>query len=91
MGDRRAEQRHHGVADELLDGPAEALELGPQLRVVRREQAAHVLRVERLRAGGEADEVGEEDAHDLALLTARAVSGRGQLRAAERAIRERSR
>ena len=28
----RSEQRHHGVADELLDGAAEAFELGPQAR-----------------------------------------------------------
>ena len=37
--DRRAEERHHRVADELLDRSAETLELGAQMRVVRREHA----------------------------------------------------
>ena len=44
---RRAEHRHHGVADELLDRAAEALEHRAQRLVVRRERAAHVLHVER--------------------------------------------
>ena len=39
-----------------------------QARVVRREQRAHVLGVELLGAGREADEVGEEHRDDLALL-----------------------
>ena len=63
-----AEQRYDGVADELLDGAAEALELGTKVPVVRREQRPHVLRVELLRTRGEADEVGEQDRHDLPLL-----------------------
>ena len=37
--DRRAEERHHRVADELLDRAAVALELGAQPRVVRRAAA----------------------------------------------------
>ena len=32
VGDRRAEERHHGVADELLDRAAEALELASRSR-----------------------------------------------------------
>ena len=47
--DRRAEERHHRVADELLDGPAVPLELVPQALVIRTEDGLHVLRVERLR------------------------------------------
>ena len=43
--DRRAEDRHHRVADELLDRAAEALELGANARVVGLEQRAHVLGV----------------------------------------------
>ena len=68
---RSAEERHHRVADELLDGAAEALELLAQVRVVRGEQAADVLGIELLGAGGEADEIGEEHRHDLALLAHR--------------------
>ncbi len=71
---RSAEERHHRVADELLDGAAEALELPAQVRVVRGEQAADVLGIELLGAGGEADEIGEEHRHDLALL----ARGRGR-------------
>jgi len=68
---RGAEERHHRIADELLDGAAEALELAAQVRVVRSEQPAHVLGIELLGAGGEADEIGEEHRHDLALLARR--------------------
>ena len=71
MRGRSAEERHHRVADELLDGAAEALELLAQMRVVRGEQAADVLGIELLGAGGEADEIGEEHRHDLALLAHR--------------------
>ena len=55
--DRRAEERHHRVADELLDRAAEALELRTKMGVVRREQRAHVLGVEPLRPRREPDEV----------------------------------
>ena len=65
--DRRAEHRHHRVADELLHGAAALLELGAQPLVVRAQDRLDVLRVERLGARGEADEVGEEHRHDLAL------------------------
>ena len=68
---RRAEERHHRVADELLDRPAAPLELRAQPRVVRLEHGAHVLGVELLGPRREADEVGEEDGHDLALLPGR--------------------
>ena len=69
MGDRRPEERHHGVADELLHGAAVPLELVAKPLVVRAEDRLHVLRVQRLGARGEADEVGEENGHDLALPT----------------------
>ena len=71
VGDRSAEHGHHGVADELLDRAAEALELVAQPRVVGPEQRAHLLGIHPLRARGEADEVGEEDGDDLALLEPR--------------------
>jgi len=66
--DRRAEDGHDGVADELLDRAAEALDLPAQSRVVRVQKVAHVLRVGALGTRGEADEVAEEDRDDLALL-----------------------
>ena len=64
---RCAEERHDGVADELLDGAAVALERFANSRVVRVDDPAHVLRVERLRQLREADHVDEDDAHDLPL------------------------
>ena len=68
VSDRRAEQRHHGVADELLHRPAEALELEAKSVVVRREDRFDVLRIEGLGTGCEADEIGEEDGDDLPLF-----------------------
>ena len=76
VGGRRAEERHHRVADELLDRAAVALELGADALVVRAEERLDVLGVERLRACGEADEVAEDDRDDLALAPcARPSSG----------------
>ena len=68
MRERCAEERHHGVADELFHGAAEAFELGPQVLPVGVEERTDVLRVEALRARREAHEVREEDRDDLALL-----------------------
>src|SRR5581483_10830367 len=63
----RAEERHHRVADELLDRAAEAFELGPQRGLQPLEERGDVLGVERLRARREAREIAEQDRHDLAL------------------------
>jgi hypothetical protein len=51
----------------LLHGAAVMLELAAKPVVVGTQDCVHVLRVERLCARGEADEVGEEHRHDLAL------------------------
>ena len=64
----RSEHGHHRVADELLDRPAEVLELLPNACVVRAEQPDDVLGIHLLGACREADQVGEEDGYDLALL-----------------------
>ena len=69
MRDGSAEEGDHGVADELLDGAAEALELTAQTLMVGSEQGPHVLRIHLLGSGSEADEVGEEHGDDLPLLT----------------------
>ncbi len=66
--DRRAEHGHDRVADVLLHGASEALELRAHAGVVRLQQPADVLWVHALRAGREADEVAEEAGDDLALL-----------------------
>jgi len=63
-----AEHGHDGVAGELLDGAAVALELGAEADVERGQERADVLRVELLGPSREADEVAEERRYDLALL-----------------------
>ena len=70
-----AEDGHDRVADELLYGATEALKLPSKLRVVRIEHPAHGLGIELLRLRREADQVGEEDRDDLALLAARSGGG----------------
>src|SRR5581483_10237430 len=57
MRNRSAEDRHHGVADELLHRAAPLFDLLAKPRVVRSQECAHVLRVELLGTACEADEV----------------------------------
>ena len=57
--DRGAEQRDDGVADELLHGAAEALELRAYAPVVGGEQLADVLGIEPLGAARRADKIRE--------------------------------
>ena len=63
----RPEQRHHGVADELLDGAAVPLQFRAEPLVVRPQDRLDVFRIERLGAGVEAHEVGEQHRDDLPL------------------------
>ena len=77
--------RHHRVADELLHRPPVALDLPPETSVVGADAGADVLGVGCLGSGGEADEVAEEDGHDLALLVERGRWLFGQRCPAERA------
>ena len=65
--DGGAPDGHHGVADELLDGAAVALDHGAAGVEVAGQQLAGVLGVAPLRGGREADEVGEQHAHQPAL------------------------
>jgi hypothetical protein len=57
--DRSAEQRDHGVADELLDAAAVLLEHVPQPLVVRLEQREHVFGIELLGTACRSDDVDE--------------------------------
>ena len=66
--DRRAEDRHDRVADELLDRSSERFDLGSQTRVVRTEDRTNVFGIELLGPSGEPDEVDEQDGDDLSLL-----------------------
>jgi hypothetical protein len=69
-----AEDRHHRVADELLDGAAEALNVGLHPLVVGAQRRAHVFRIRSVGAAGESHEVDEEYGHDLALFGGRRLS-----------------
>ena len=63
----RAPERHHRVADELLDGAAVALDHRPGRVEVPRLQLPHVLEVAALRDRGVADEVGEQHGDETPL------------------------
>ena len=63
----RAPDRHHRVADELLDRPAVAVDHSPRGLEVARKQLAHLLGVAVLRERREADQVAEEDRHQSPL------------------------
>ena len=63
---RDAEDGHHRVADELLDGAAVRLERGAHLLEVARHDSADGLGVDPLAASGGVDDVAEEDGHGLA-------------------------
>ncbi len=76
MRGRDAEERHDRVADELLDRPAEALQLRPDPGPVRREKRAGVFRVERFRNGREVEQLSDEDRDDLPLLPRPAPASR---------------
>ncbi len=68
MSDRRAEHRHHRVADELLEPPPVVLYVPLGIAVVELERVAHVLRIGSVRSRRESNEVDEEDRDELPLL-----------------------
>jgi hypothetical protein len=68
VGEGGAEHGHGAVADELVQGAAQPLDLGPQPGVVGPQQGADVLGVGLVGAGGEAHQVAEQHRDDLALL-----------------------
>ena len=70
VGDGRAEQGHDGVADDLVDPPAEGHDVGDEPLEAPVDQVLHLLRVERLGHRREADQVGEQHADDPPLLGA---------------------
>ena len=90
--DRRAPDRHHRVADELLDRPAVAVDNAARRVEVAREQVAHLLGIAVLGKRGEAHEVAEEHRDEpplgLRLRASRRVRAeRGAALAAEAVVR----
>lgn len=88
MRDRRAEDAHDRVADELLDEASERLDLAAYALVVRREDRVHVLRVELLGPRGEPDKVDEDDADDAPLLLRDRLFSGERIRAGEAESRD---
>ena len=70
--DRRAEDGHDGVADELLEHAAVLLDPLLRIRVVELQELADVLRIGPVRARREPDEVDEQNRDELPLLLRRA-------------------
>ena len=68
VGYRRAEHRHDGVADELLEDPAVPLDLRLCSCEIGLEALPDVLRIGLVRASGEAHEVDEQHGDELSLL-----------------------
>jgi len=77
VGDRRAEDGDHGVADELLHGAFELLDLGFDPVEVHAEGVADVLGIGTVGSRSRADEVDEQDRDQLALLGGRPGGGEG--------------
>ena len=76
VGGRYAEGRHHGVSDELLNGPAFRLDLLTHRVEVPLHHLAQPLGIEAVGQPGGAREVGEQDGDELAL---RAAHGQSRL------------
>ncbi len=78
------EDRHHRVADELLDRPTVTLDDRSQVLEVAAHARTERLRIRRFAERGRADEIAEENGDDLALLARRFGDGeRGSARTAE--------
>ena len=68
VGHRGAEEGDDGVADDLVDLPAERVDVFDQALEAGVDQLLDLLGIRSLREGGEADEVGEEDGRDPAFV-----------------------
>ena len=78
-----AEHRHHGVAGELLDGPAGGIDFLGHGIVEAVEQRPRSLRILRPAELGRADEVGEHDRRELPFAPVRVRIHRSPARQAE--------
>ena len=65
MYNRDAEDTHDAIADELVKGAAQLLDLRAEPQVVRAQESPNVFRVCLVGAGRKADQVTEENGDDL--------------------------
>ena len=68
VGDRRTEQGDDGVAEQLVDAPAELLDVGDEPLETGLDEPLDTLRIEMLGERRVADEVGEQHRDDTALF-----------------------
>ena len=73
VGQRRPEERHEAVAEELVDGALVAVDLGEGGLEELVDEDVHALRPQPLRQRGRADQVAEEHGDGLALALQRAA------------------
>ncbi len=76
VGHGRAEEGHHVVADELVDGAAVALDLGAEPHQHAVDERLHALGIEALGERGVARQVGEQHGHLAPLLRGLFVAAR---------------
>ncbi len=89
VGDRRAEERHEPVAEELVDRAFVAMHLGERGLEEAAEEDVHALGAEPLGQRGRADHVAEEHGDRLALALERAAGGEDLLGEVPRRVRPR--
>ena len=78
VGDRRAPDGHHRVADELLDGAAVAADDVLALLEVARQELADGFGVAALGEGREPDEIGEQDGDETTFRDGHGCPGSGR-------------
>ena len=91
VGDRRAEERHDAVAEELVHRAFVPVHLGQHELERARHQRVHVLGVEPRRERGEAGDVHEEDGDLLALALEGGLRGEDALGEVLGRVRRRAR
>jgi hypothetical protein len=79
----QAEDRHHGVADELLRAASQVQQLLRRRVVEAAEHVARAFGVDALREPRGVDEIGEQDRDDLPLVGAERARDRGSASGAE--------
>jgi hypothetical protein len=89
--ERGAEQRHHAVAGELVDDPLELVHLGEQRLHAALHPAVQILGIDALADRSEADRVGEQHRHDLALAFDRRALAKDAVCQVRRCVGERLR
>ena len=87
VGDRRAEERHEAIAQELVHRPLVAVHVGQRQLEEPAQQHVHGVRAQPLRQPGGADDVAEQHADGLPLALHGAARGQDLLGEVPRRVR----